>query len=63
MSQRQIAQRIWIWFNKEGNRWKLAKTDDGFWYCPIGPGGKRRGPWEPGFPPGLEDGPKWLKSS
>lgn len=58
MSEPQVARRIWVWVSEDGNRWKIAKTDDGFWHCSIGLGGKRRGPWEPGFPPGLEDLPK-----
>lgn len=61
MGTHQVASRIWVWFYQDGTRWKIAKTEEGFWYCPIGPGGKRLGPWEPGFPPGLDNLPQWLK--
>jgi len=63
MSNTRIAKRMWLWINRDGSRWKLAKTDEGFWFCPVGSGGKRRGPWEAGFPPGLDDIPPWHKQS
>ncbi|MDA0737342.1 MAG: hypothetical protein O2999_07915 [Nitrospirae bacterium] len=61
MSNTRIARRMWLWINQDGSRWKVAKTDEGFWFCPVGSGGKRRGSWEAGFPPGLEDFTPWLK--
>jgi len=61
MSKSRTAKRIWLWINKDSQRWQIAQTDEGFCFCPVGSGGKRRGSWQSGFPPGLEDFPTWLE--
>jgi len=47
----------WIWLSADGARWRINRTADGVWSCPIGTGGKRVGSWEPGLPSSLGSWP------
>ena len=62
MSKQTKTLRVWVWFSGDGTRWQVAKTEDGYWHCALGLGGKRLASWEPGFPPGLGPLPEWFET-